>query len=275
MSSLRGVSDPAGWYPDPTTRHELRYWDGAVWLDNVSDSGAAASDPLGGKPMPPPSEAAAKAQQGPPPAAKSKIPIYVGAAAGVLVVAVVAFLVTRGGDNETTKVTDLGDDVLTISDKGESATTPAVHSIRIKDNTVVIIEVKTDTDLTPGIIVETGQGVVDEVNNRISGVSDRLTNQLKNACSNLRETDLGAKGSVAYFFEPASGPGETLRTFTIAPVGGEFEFIPVLVGDDGNCKGGQLELTLDPHFLDFSQVSDFDALASLIADDPELAEFTS
>src|SRR4051812_6342611 len=36
-SSVLVVSDPAGWYPDPTTRHELRYWDGYAWLDNVSD----------------------------------------------------------------------------------------------------------------------------------------------------------------------------------------------------------------------------------------------
>src|SRR3954452_7504205 len=67
------MSDPAGWYPDPTTRHELRYWDGYTWLDNVSDKGAAASDPLGGKPMPPPADAASTALSGPlRAAAKSK-----------------------------------------------------------------------------------------------------------------------------------------------------------------------------------------------------------
>src|SRR5690242_5476977 len=46
VSNLGSMSDPAGWYPDPTTRHELRYWDGYVWLDNVSDKGAAGTDPL-------------------------------------------------------------------------------------------------------------------------------------------------------------------------------------------------------------------------------------
>jgi hypothetical protein len=37
---------PAGWYADPTNRHELRYWDGESWTADVSDSGRSATDPL-------------------------------------------------------------------------------------------------------------------------------------------------------------------------------------------------------------------------------------
>ena len=37
---------PANWYPDPTSRHQLRYWDGRAWTDHVSDNGVAGSDPL-------------------------------------------------------------------------------------------------------------------------------------------------------------------------------------------------------------------------------------
>lgn len=37
---------PANWYPDPTQRHELRYWDGAAWTAHVSDRGVQGSDPL-------------------------------------------------------------------------------------------------------------------------------------------------------------------------------------------------------------------------------------
>jgi uncharacterized protein YxjI len=37
---------PANWYPDPMTRHELRYWDGALWTDHVSDNGITGTDPL-------------------------------------------------------------------------------------------------------------------------------------------------------------------------------------------------------------------------------------
>ena len=34
----------ANWYPDPTGRHELRYWDGARWSEHVSDQGITGTD---------------------------------------------------------------------------------------------------------------------------------------------------------------------------------------------------------------------------------------
>ncbi len=37
---------PASWKPDPTGRHDHRYWDGSTWTDNVSDAGVASSDPF-------------------------------------------------------------------------------------------------------------------------------------------------------------------------------------------------------------------------------------
>ncbi|HWU22613.1 MAG TPA: DUF2510 domain-containing protein, partial [Nocardioides sp.] len=37
---------PANWHPDPTGRHELRYWDGTQWTEHVSDQGTVGSDPL-------------------------------------------------------------------------------------------------------------------------------------------------------------------------------------------------------------------------------------
>jgi hypothetical protein len=38
---------PAGWHPDPTGRHEQRYWDGLRWTADVADAGQAAVDPDG------------------------------------------------------------------------------------------------------------------------------------------------------------------------------------------------------------------------------------
>ena len=34
----------ADWNPDPTSRHELRYWDGSAWTEHVSDQGKTATD---------------------------------------------------------------------------------------------------------------------------------------------------------------------------------------------------------------------------------------
>jgi hypothetical protein len=40
----------AGWNPDPTGRHEYRYWDGTTWTDDVSDNGVTTVDPVDAAP---------------------------------------------------------------------------------------------------------------------------------------------------------------------------------------------------------------------------------
>jgi len=42
-----GGGQGAGWHPDPAGRHELRYWDGSKWTDDVSDKGVTTKDPAG------------------------------------------------------------------------------------------------------------------------------------------------------------------------------------------------------------------------------------
>lgn len=41
-----GAPIPAGWYPDPSGRHDQRYWRDGVWTEHVSDRGATAVDVL-------------------------------------------------------------------------------------------------------------------------------------------------------------------------------------------------------------------------------------
>ena len=36
------------WHPDPTGRHQHRWYDGAAWTDQVADNGANSTDPIGG-----------------------------------------------------------------------------------------------------------------------------------------------------------------------------------------------------------------------------------
>ena len=38
------VPTPPDWYPDPTGRHQLRYWGGAAWTDSVADNGNQSTD---------------------------------------------------------------------------------------------------------------------------------------------------------------------------------------------------------------------------------------
>jgi hypothetical protein len=39
------VTTPAGWYPDPSGRFELRYWDGNQWTEHVARAGQQFTDP--------------------------------------------------------------------------------------------------------------------------------------------------------------------------------------------------------------------------------------
>ncbi len=34
-----------GWLPDPTARHQLRWWSGSGWTEQVSDDGVPGTDP--------------------------------------------------------------------------------------------------------------------------------------------------------------------------------------------------------------------------------------
>ena len=36
---------PSGWYADPSSRYELRYWSGSEWTEHVSRSGQQFTDP--------------------------------------------------------------------------------------------------------------------------------------------------------------------------------------------------------------------------------------
>jgi hypothetical protein len=38
-------AQPAAWHPDPSGRHQLRYFDGTAWTQHVSNQGLVSSDP--------------------------------------------------------------------------------------------------------------------------------------------------------------------------------------------------------------------------------------
>jgi|SRR5450759_3501448 hypothetical protein len=47
MTGPDGSSDmQAGWHPDPTGRHQHRYWDGSSWTDQAANDGQQLVDPL-------------------------------------------------------------------------------------------------------------------------------------------------------------------------------------------------------------------------------------
>lgn len=47
-AAASAVEPGAGWHPDPSGRHRLRWWDGARWTENVSDGARNGIDPVPG-----------------------------------------------------------------------------------------------------------------------------------------------------------------------------------------------------------------------------------
>lgn len=45
--SVASAAPKAGWYSDPTGRHQQRYWDGSRWTENVADNGQGSVDSEG------------------------------------------------------------------------------------------------------------------------------------------------------------------------------------------------------------------------------------
>ena len=44
-TTTTSAAAPAAWYPDPSKRFELRYWDGSTWTEHVSRAGQQYTDP--------------------------------------------------------------------------------------------------------------------------------------------------------------------------------------------------------------------------------------
>jgi len=87
---------PAGWYADPSARHERRYWDGTDWTAHVADGGVTATDQPGGRPAPAaehPAEPPLAADSSPAvPAPRQRRTWAVAAAAAVVVLGLIAGL---------------------------------------------------------------------------------------------------------------------------------------------------------------------------------------
>lgn len=106
----------AGWKPDPSGRHQHRYFDGTSWTDQVSDNGTLGTDPMdaAAAPEPPASTgpAAFAAPSAPPPGStgatgggkKDPTPFIIGGVLLVILVGVGIYFATRGDDGPDSDV---------------------------------------------------------------------------------------------------------------------------------------------------------------------------
>ena len=132
---------PSGWYPDPSRRHEFRYWDGTHWSPQVSDRGLATTDPElrpatgsnGAAMVVPPAAPAPAPMYGPPaapapafvaPARAGRRGWIVALVAIIVVLAVIAGLVVWGVSKRGPSATEVYQQMRTSA--------AAVKSVHIK-----------------------------------------------------------------------------------------------------------------------------------------------
>lgn len=93
------MASSPGWHPDPSGRHQHRFWDGERWTDQVADAGTTGTDPVDAAPMAP-TTAGAAAVAPAPSGARSKGPLFVGLAILVAVVVAAAVFFVSGDDDD-------------------------------------------------------------------------------------------------------------------------------------------------------------------------------
>jgi hypothetical protein len=265
------TGDEAGWYPDAAGRHELRYWDGGAWTDNVSDKGVAGTDLVGGKPLPTPSQAAAKAAAGKPAGGgSSKTPMFVGiGVVAALVVAALAFFLLKGDDKKA------GAGLGTFTEKAVDANHPVIHQVAVGPNKGIFITMdpKGKDDLVAYVVL-TKKPTVDKIGDRINGADSVFTESFDDVFSDLRAEDIGAKGDVGYFGGAGAEPGATMRNVVPIIEPGDYEVIPLVVDSDGNRIVKEYELTLEVRDLDLGESSEFSDLESTFSDNGVVTDFT-
>ena len=157
------MSDPRApaWHPDPSGRHELRWWDGTTFTDQVADGGVTSTDPGAGpvpvpaspaNPMLPPDLTGRKA---------SKLPVILAALGAFVVVLALLFLL-RGDDGGGG--TGAFEGSVTDDEDGR-------HEVSIDGGSVLVVEVNPESDFDVVVGFEVSDDDADRVEELYEGTA--------------------------------------------------------------------------------------------------------
>ena len=229
------MSSPPGWHPDPAGRHELRWWDGSTFTDQVADGGVTSTDPGGGpvapsaaNPMLPPDLTGRRA---------SKLPVILAAVGAFVVVLALLFLL---GDDGGGSGTGAFEGSVTEDEEGR-------HDVSIDGGTVVVVEVDPDSDFD----VVAGFEVSDDDAERIEELYEGTPLE-----SAAQEDD----GVI--FRRDAGFDGEDEVTFLAVPFG--VDATVVLRGFDES--EGDYQVTIEAFELDLEGEPDGDDVLDAVAE---------
>ena len=221
------------WHPDPTGRHELRWWDGGAFTDQVADGGVTSTDPGPGAPRPPtgalPPDVTGRRA--------SKLPVVLAAAGAFVVVLALLFLLRDDGGGSGT-----GAFSGTVED-GEDGR----HEASIAGGTVLVVELDPDSDLDAVVGFELGDDDADRVEELYDGTPFE---------DDAQESD----GLV--FRRDVGFAGDDEVTFLAVPFG--VDATVVVTGFDDS--EGDYDITIDAFDLELDDDADGDDVLDAVAD---------
>ena len=180
MTDVPPTSGVPGWHRDPSGRHQLRWWDGGAFTDQVADGGVTSTDAGIGAPLAPSNLALPADASG---RRASKLPIIL-AAVGAFVV-VLGLLTLLGGDDGGGGT---GTFEGTVTDDE-----PGRHAVSLPAGSVVVVEVDPSSDFD--VVVELDLDGEDE---------DRVEDLYEDTGVDLFRRDVGFEGDeeVAFLAVP-------------------------------------------------------------------------
>jgi Protein of unknown function (DUF2510) len=248
----------AGWEPDPTGRHDHRYFDGTAWTDDVADAGQASLDPLAeavasatvnpvvsgpgtvtgtggrapaGAPPPPvgytlPTVPAGPGGKGSATGAKRPNRRVLVVAAAVAVVALVGGTMAVLGGGSSGSDTGVGNFSGTIPAKGTF-----VHRVKASKGQVLLAKVlPQSTDLLPVLSVATDVQTIDKYKTTFSGTFSPpgAGAQAQKNFSQLSGVDLSKLDGGLLLVGSTNSPGDSEALALPVPVDGEFDLVVTL-----------------------------------------------
>lgn len=265
-----------GWFPDPSGRHQFRWWDGAAFSDQVADGGVVGTDagrgpggPPGAGPVGPPWSAAPVAPGGFVVVPSRGPPAWVYVAGGVGLVALLGagtFLVLDRDDGGS------GFGELTGEVDGDVG---GAHSLRIPAGSVVTVELRPDDDdFDTRVAFVVDEESLDALEEAFGGtdLEDAFgADQSVEAGELFEELDLGAidvadDGAVTgIYFVDLEFEGEDEELVLLAPIAVEGTLV---VGGGFAETEGSYELTVERAAVD--RGADGDDFVDGVLDDEDL-----
>ena len=243
MTDVPGPSPGVpGWFPDPSGRHQLRWFDGATFSDQVADRGVVSTDPgIAAPPPPPPPSPFAL----PPPPdqgrRRHRAAILIAVAAAVVLLAGGAVVVLRNANDP-----GFGTHTGSVAVGGISR-----HGVSIPAGSVVVVAIDPGADLDTVV----GLAVDDETNTRLRGLFDDgptagLFGPLSFETAFGADVDDGGVEGDAIWF-PAdtgfAGEGDGVLIFTPFAVDGT-----IVVGGFAGSEG-DYEITIEQIPIDIAE----------------------